>query len=100
MADGDDMDISLWRPYGERRVEHILLSDSPQQIRDRGIEYMVVGGAYLAAMKVDLEDWLRQVRGEKIATGSAMVKVSEGLQPWYIVHLKELGPLRTESDTE
>ena len=33
MGTADDIDISLWRPFGQRRVEHVLLSDSPEQIQ-------------------------------------------------------------------
>ena len=43
MGRGDDMDISLWRPFGERRVEHVLVGDSAAEIRKRGIEYLVAG---------------------------------------------------------
>ena len=30
----DDPDISLWRPFGGRQVEHFFLTDPPEQIRD------------------------------------------------------------------
>ena len=39
----DDTDISLWRPFGGRRVEHFLLADPPEQIRQQ-VQYVVVGG--------------------------------------------------------
>ena len=35
MGTADDLDISLWRPFGSRRIEHILLSESSDQIRQR-----------------------------------------------------------------
>ena len=38
-----DTDISLWRPYGERRVEIFSLTDPPEQIRRR-VQYLVVAG--------------------------------------------------------
>ena len=87
MADGDDLDISFWRPFGKRRVEHILLSDSAAQIRQRKIEYAVVGGANLAANRVSLGDWLEGTRAEVIATNSATLKVNEGPQAWYTVRI-------------
>jgi hypothetical protein len=88
MADGDDMDVSLWRPYGQRRVEHILLTDSPAQIRERKIEYVVVGGAHLKANETNLSDWLDRTGAELVASTTATVKVVEGSQPWYVVRLK------------
>jgi len=45
MGNPNDIDISLWRPFGLRQVEHILLSDSPEQIRRRRIQYAVVSEA-------------------------------------------------------
>jgi len=89
MADGDDLDISLWRPFGKKRVEHILLNDSPDQIRQRQIQYVVVGGANLAAHRVSLSDWVQRTQAEVTATNTATLKVNEGPQPWYTVRINE-----------
>ena len=89
MADGDDLDISLWRPFGKKRVDHILLSDSPDQIRQRQIHYVVVGGANLAAHRVSLSDWVQRTQAEVTATNTATLKVNEGPQPWYTVRINE-----------
>ena len=40
-----DVDISLWRPYGERRVVHFLLTDPPEQIRQQ-VQYVVLAGLH------------------------------------------------------
>jgi hypothetical protein len=84
----DDIDISLWRPFGSRRVEHILLTDSAQAIRGRGVEYVVVGGFQLAANGTTLEEWLERVHGQVLARTSATIKVAEGVQEWYLVRLQ------------
>jgi hypothetical protein len=89
MASEDDIDISLWRPFGSRRVEHILLSDSVEEIRQRGIQYVVVGGFYLVQQRLTLEAWMERIRGKLIGATSATVKVSEGSQNWYVVSLAE-----------
>jgi hypothetical protein len=88
MADGDDMDISLWRPFGARRVKHILLGEDGESIRRRGIGFAVVGGAYLKASGVRLEDWLKRTGGDVLATTTARLKVVEGIQPWYVVRFE------------
>jgi hypothetical protein len=85
LADGDDLDISLWRPFLTRQVKHILVGDSGEQVRQRGIRYAVVGGAFLAAKGIKLEEWLARVRAEQVWTGTFTLKVAEGPQPWYIV---------------
>jgi hypothetical protein len=88
LADGDDMDISFWKPFGQKRVEHILLTDSIEQIRRRRIEWAVVGDAYLKANGVSLSAWLDQTGAEVKGTASGILKVTEGPQPWYVVKFK------------
>ena len=83
----DDTDISLWQPFGERRVEHFFLTDPPEQIR-RQVQYIVVGGYNLKEYNVTLDAWLQQSGTELVATTNATLKVSEGLQPWYVVRFK------------
>ena len=88
LADGDDMDISFWKPFGQKRVEHILLTDPIEQIRRRRIEWAVVGDAYLKANGVSLSAWLDQTGAEVKGTASGILKVTEGPQPWYVVKFK------------
>jgi hypothetical protein len=89
MGDGDDIDISLWRPFFHRRVQHILLSDTATQIRQRQIRYAVVGGMNLVAKGTTLAAWLERVRAELVATTTATLTVTQGPQPWYIVRFME-----------
>jgi hypothetical protein len=83
----DDTDISLWRPFGSRSVNHFLLTDPPEKIRAL-TEYVVVGGFNLARHDTTFEDWRQQSGAELVATTNATVKVAEGPQPWYVVRLK------------
>jgi hypothetical protein len=87
MATSDDMDISLWRPFFQRRVLHVLLTDSPEQIRQRKIEYIVVSGLNLAENHVALEDWLKRTGAELVSQTTATIKVVDGPQPWHLVRL-------------
>lgn len=85
----DDIDISLWRPYFTRRVEHILLSDTAEQIRARGIQYGVVSGRQLTWEKATLEAWLQGANATLLRTTDVTVKVSDGPQSWHIVKFNE-----------
>jgi hypothetical protein len=85
MGTPDDIDISLWRPYGTRRVEHLLVTDSGAQIRQRGVQYAVVGEHNLQEKGVAFDVWLQQAGAEWVATTNATLKVAEGPQPWYVV---------------
>ncbi|MEI9963249.1 MAG: hypothetical protein WDM76_19690 [Limisphaerales bacterium] len=84
----DDTDISLWRPFGTRRVEHFLLSDPSSLIRQK-VQYVVVGGYNLKQLDTTLEGWMEQSGTQLVASTNVVLKVGEGLQPWYIVRFKE-----------
>jgi hypothetical protein len=84
----DDCDISLWRPLGERRVEHFQLTDSPAQIKERA-GYVVVSGSYLESRGVPFDDWLQKSGAEFIASTNVMLKIASGLQSWQIVRFKQ-----------
>ena len=93
MGAPDDLDISFWRPYGQRRVDHINFGETDVQIRDRKITYAIVSGlnfdlAYEYS-KIKFEDWLVAVRAEVITNTTATIAVSAGPQKWYIVRFKK-----------
>jgi len=89
LGHADDVDISLWRPFFSRRVEHILLEDTPQQIRQRHIQYAVVNGGYLATAGVPLDAWLQRTGAELLGKVTVTQTVINGPRPWYVVRLKE-----------
>jgi hypothetical protein len=89
MGTSDDIDISLWRPFGTRRVEHILLSDSAAEIRERQIQYAVVGEVNLRENHTTLAAWLERTGAKLVATASATMTVTQGPQPWYIVRFPD-----------
>ena len=89
LADGNDIDISLWRPYFERRVEHVLLADTGAALRQRHLRYIVVGGAFLASQQTTLADWQRRAGADLVASATATLLVAEGPQPWYVMRLRD-----------
>jgi hypothetical protein len=85
MARGDDTDISFWRPFGTKRVEHVLLDDSPAEIRQRGIEYVVAGDYNFGLNGTSFAAWQQATGAQLVATTNATVRVSEIPQTWYVV---------------
>lgn len=82
----DDLDISLWKPYGNgRKIVHLFLQDSAEQIRAQNLHYAVVHGFQFTLQKASFEDWLKQTRAEVVADVTATVTVRMGEQHWYIV---------------
>ncbi|HEX4350852.1 MAG TPA: hypothetical protein VH251_10710, partial [Verrucomicrobiae bacterium] len=87
VGDGDDCDISLWRPFGTRRVEHFFLTDPPAFIQSR-VKYVVVGGYILGVGGVSIDDWLQKNDAELVCTTNAILKIGEGEQSWYVTRFK------------
>jgi len=87
-ANPDDIDISLWRPFGSRQVLHVMLKDSGSQIRERNLEYVVVGGFNLHETGMTIEEWMNRVNAELVATTNATLRVAEGRQEWYVTRLR------------
>jgi len=83
----DDCDISLWLPYGTRRVEHFFLTDPPEQIRSN-VDCVVLGGLNLKYNNLTLDAWMQQTGAELVGSTNATMKVGEGVQPWYVVRFK------------
>ena len=74
---------------GLRRVEHILLSDSPEQIRKRHIQYAVVGEVNLVENHTTLAAWQAKTGAQVVATATATMTVTQGPHPWYIVRFPD-----------
>ena len=83
----DDCDISLWRPFGTRRVEHFFLTDSPADIRQK-VQCVVVGGFNLEMHHQTIDGWLKSADAELIGTTNVLLKITEGPQPWYVARFK------------
>jgi hypothetical protein len=96
MGTPDDIDISLWRPFGKRRVEHILLSDSPERIRERHIQYAVVGEMNLVENQTTLAAWQAKTGAQVVATTTATMTVTQGPHAWYVVRFPERNGRGTE----
>jgi len=89
MGGPDDIAISFWRPFGRRRVEHIMPDDSAEQIRQRHIRYAVAAGTDLDYRRVSLEAWEQQAKATLVQTVLATTVVKEGPQPWYMVRFDD-----------
>jgi hypothetical protein len=89
MGTCDDIDISLWRPFGTRRVEHMLLSDSLEEIQKRHIQYAAVGEVNLLQSQSTFVEWQSKTRAELVATAIATMTVTQGPHKWYLVRFPD-----------
>ncbi len=84
----DDAEISFWMPFGSRRVEDFLVTDSPSDVRKRGIEYAILTDMQIPQDGLTLDDGQKKNHAELLATTHATLKISTGEQTFYLVRFK------------
>jgi hypothetical protein len=87
----DDPETSLWRPFCCRRVEHVMATDSPQELHARGIEYMLVSAeVFKQAFQRPIEQWILEMNGEIEARLSLELRGS-GPSDWLLIRIHPNG---------
>jgi hypothetical protein len=85
LIDADDMETSLWRPYGARRVE--LLTES-NRVQHRDLEWVVVKNSLLGANPDAFDQWLKQTGGMLVDQETITERVQTGPERWSLVRFK------------
>lgn len=81
-------EASLWKPFGKRRVLHILPTDSSDSIRERGIEYIVAGERRMEIGPFPtLEEFCREFGAEIIGSDDFAVMARIGIEPWHVLKI-------------
>ncbi len=79
---------SLWKPFGKRKVMHILPTDSLDSIRERKIEYVVAG---IRTMKdggfPEMEKWCHTYDAEVVASADFAIFARYGAERWYLLRI-------------
>jgi len=80
----DDPETSLWRPFGSRRVLHVLANESGEEIRHRGLRYVLVK---VEQLNEPMVDWLRRVDAHDL--GGVELRLRAGTPPsqWRLVEM-------------
>jgi hypothetical protein len=89
----DDPETSMWRPFGSRKVAHVLPSDSGDDLRRWGIKYIAINPmTFRQKFEMPLDQWLADVNGEVVTNIPLTLKASLGQHEWPIVALKPSHP--------
>jgi hypothetical protein len=92
LVTADDLETSLWRPFGGRQFRHVLSGDSGDVLRREGIEFIVVSpGAFEMQMQEPLAAWLQQLNAEVIKSVTVSPRAAQGPVTWNIVRLRGSG---------
>ena len=85
----DDPETSLWRPFGSRRIDHICPGDTAADLKQRGIEYVLVREEFLrSGFNCSLDDWLKQMNAQVVQKIPLNLRASKGALDWYLVQLR------------
>ncbi len=86
----DDPEVSLWRPFLTRRVLHVVPGDKPRDIRQRGIDYIVLNGDGLGInFKTTIQDWCLSYGAEIMRQWELPKRASGGNEIWYLVKISD-----------
>jgi len=88
MTTFDDPETSLWRPFGSRRIEHILPEDTAADLKARGIGYVLVRGEVFGTwFPGAMDDWLAKMDAQVVQKLSLDLRAAQGPADWYLVKL-------------
>jgi hypothetical protein len=80
----------LWMPFGQRRVERVLPDDTPEELRRRGIHYVLVEDDALEASGMTIEQWMQRYNGSLVDQLAFLQDRHRPLAHLYLVVLHSL----------
>ncbi len=85
----DDPETSLWRPFGSRRIEHVIREDTAAQLKARGVEYILVkpeafGGKFLDGTP---DEWCARMNATIVQKIPLNLRAAVGPTDWYLIKL-------------
>jgi hypothetical protein len=84
----DDPETSLWRPFGQRRIEHVVPADSIANLRARGVEYVLVNSEKFEALfQRPLQQWLTEMQAQILAKVALTLRATAGPSEWCVIKL-------------
>ncbi len=90
LADSNDTEYSLWRPFGRRRVVWLQDDVHPGFQIPHGVEWLVIKAVIWPKVSdQSLADWAAEHQAKIVATTSITTLVSLGAETWEIVHLEK-----------
>jgi hypothetical protein len=90
LVTSDDPETSLWKPFGTRRIIHICQSDTPEQIRQMGIKYILVSSYIVTRIyQISMDDWLARHDAEIVERMNLELRAGRGATEWLLVKMRD-----------
>ena len=85
---GDDPEASLWLPFGQRRLIHVMPSKTGPDLPDGRLEYVIVSlNALDECYRLTLADFLQQCSGRVVGEVSFTHRAAAAPARWCLVQL-------------
>jgi hypothetical protein len=80
----DDPETSLWRPFGSRRIVHVVADETAESVRQRGIKYVFVS---VEKLREPWEVWLQRMNGRVLQTFDLRLRAGREPFVWRLVEI-------------
>lgn len=85
------LETSVWKPFGSRRVVHLLPTDDAAVVRARGVQALVVSVADVESLTgLSLAEWSRRLNAEPVVEMELRTTASHEPGRWALFRLKPL----------
>ena len=80
----DDPETSLWRPFGSRRILHVVTGETGDELRKRDIQYVLVK---MMELREPWDAWMRRMDGRVLAAFTLRLRAGDPPSEWRLVEL-------------
>ena len=86
---GGGAETGLWLPFGSRRVVRVLAVDTPEQLRDQGVHYVLVEDFPPLESQTTIEQWLQRYDASIVNQLEFLADPSNPARHLYLVRLNQ-----------
>lgn len=87
----NDLETSLWRPFGSRTFEHVVGGTDRERLVKRGLDHLVINASLVGPA---LDPWLVKLGAERIGEVEIRTLASGGAERWIVARLRLLAEER------
>jgi hypothetical protein len=88
VSGGNDLEVSLWRPFFERRVVHLLPEDNRETLKAKGIQVVVLNAEGLQYHhQTIVAEWCRKYNAQVYQEFSLPIRASRDEAKWYVARV-------------